>query len=866
MFGLAEKIFGSSSSRKIKELQNTIDKINKLENNFINLSDEELSLNTKKFKERLKNGENLDNILPEAFAVVRETSKRTLGMRHFDAQLMGGIILHQGMVAEMKTGEGKTLVATLAAYLNALNNENVHIVTVNDYLAKRDAEWMGNIYNFLGLKVGYVTSEVEYEERQKAYQSDVVYITNNDLTFDYLRDNLKTNSENIFIKKLKFAVIDEVDSILIDEARTPLAISAPSDESTDLYPIINKLVKFLNKSHIEKDEEKRTVLLNDLGLEKIEELLKKEGLIKTGTLQDLDNITLNHHITQSLRAINLFNKDKEYIVKEGKIVIIDELSGRMMEGRRYGDGLHQAIEAKEGLNIQEENQTIASITYQNFFRNYEKLSGMTGTAITEAEEFEKIYDLDVIEIPTNLKNIRIDYEDEIYRTKKEKIKAVIDLVKNNHLKQQPTLIGTTSVENSEIISFELKRLNIRHNVLNAKFHNKEAEIIAQAGMVKAITISTNMAGRGTDIQLGGNLHMIIKEASKKNDSKENLEKIKNEHKKNKQIVKNAGGLFILGTERHESRRVDNQLRGRSGRQGDEGESKFFLSLEDDLMRIFGSEKLDGILKTLGIKDNEPTKHPLITRALERAQRKVEAHNFDMRKQILKFDDILNEQRKIIYKNRKEILESDDHSLTIKEIIDEIIYDIVDECMPENSYIDKWEEKKLSEKCLTIFNIKLPIKEWMEEEGIANEEIKLRILDQINQRYNQKINKYSSEMMRIAEKRIMLNQVDMDWRNHLQAMDNLKSSVGLRSMAGKDPYNEYKIESFNYFDEMLSKQNEKVIKILFNIEIIAHKRDENSKIISESINKPIKSSLHKKVQRNAPCPCGSGKKYKFCHGS
>ena len=536
-----------------------------------------------------------------------------------------------------------------------------------------------------------------------------------------------------------------------------------------------------------------------------------------------------------------------------------------MEGRRYGDGLHQAIEAKENVNIEKENQTIASITYQNFFRNYKKLSGMTGTAITEAEEFEKIYNLNVIEVPTNLRNIRIDYDDEIYRTKKEKINAIIQLTKEKYNKNQPTLIGTTSVENSEIISLELNRLNIKHKVLNAKFHDKEAEIIAQAGMPKSITISTNMAGRGTDIQLGGNLDILIQEATQKNTSKEKIEEIKNEHLKNKQIVKEAGGLFILGTERHESRRVDNQLRGRSGRQGDQGESKFFLSLEDDLMRIFGSEKLENILKTLGVKDNEPIKHSLITKALERAQRKVESHNFDMRRQILKFDDILNEQRKIIYKNRREILESDNHYLTIKEMVNEIINSIVDYCMPANSYIDKWNYKELSKRCFDIFSLKLPIKEWMEEEGIANEEIRLRIHDQVDQKYNQKINQYSPEMMRVAEKRIMLNQIDMDWRNHLQAMDNLKSSVGLRSMAGKDPYNEYKMESFNYFDEMLTNQNEKVIKTLFNIEIIASKRDEESRIIRDSVKEPNKNFLHKKIQRNAQCPCGSGKKYKFCHG-
>ena len=865
MFDLASKIFGTSSSRKLNELKNTVKKINQLESKYISLPDSSFIQKTEEFKTKIKNGENINNILPDAFAVVREASKRTLDMRHFDVQLMGGVILHEGMIAEMKTGEGKTLVATLAAYLNALKEESVHIVTVNDYLAKRDSEWMGNIYKFLGMSVGYVNSSTEYEDRKIAYNSDVTYVTNNDLGFDYLRDNLKTRIEDLFFKKLSFAIVDEVDSILIDEARTPLAISSSSEQTTNLYPIIRKLTDFLGENHFEKDEEKRSIILNTLGLEKIEELLKKEGLIISGTLQDLDNIPLNHHVTQSLRAKHLFTKDKEYVVKNGQVIIIDELSGRMMEGRRYGDGLHQAIEAKEGLEIQKENQTIASITYQNFFRNYIKLSGMTGTAVTESEEFEKIYNLQVCEIPTNLKNIRLDHNDEIYRTKKEKIDAIISLTKNNFLKNQPTLIGTTSVENSEIISSELTKNNIKHNVLNAKLHEKEAEIIAQAGMPKAVTISTNMAGRGTDIQLGGNLNLLLDESLKKSANNEKQNKIKEKHKNDKKIVKDSGGLYIIGTERHESRRVDNQLRGRSGRQGDEGASKFFLSLEDDLMRIFGSEKLDSVLNTLGIQNNEPIQHKMITRALERAQKKVESHNFDIRRQILKFDDILHEQRKLIYKNRREILDSDDHSLTIKEIIQEVVSNIVAENMPEKSYIDSWDYKNLQNRCLYLFGLNLTIKEWMEEEGIANEEIKLRILDQANQKYQQKINQYSLEMMKIAEKRIMLGQIDMDWKDYLQAIDNLKSSVGLRAMGGKDPFNEFKRESFDYFDEMLSNQNEKVIRNLFNIEIINYKRNEESKIINESIKKANKESLQKKIPRNAKCPCGSGKKYKHCHG-
>tara|TARA_Y100000590_G_scaffold204954_2_gene232444 strand:+ start:3156 stop:5750 length:2595 start_codon:yes stop_codon:yes gene_type:complete len=863
MFGIASKIFGSTSSRIIKEFKGTIAKINNLENEISNLRDEDLILKTEDFKSRIKNGEDIDNILPEAFAVVREAAKRTLNMRHFDVQLMGGIVLHKGMIAEMKTGEGKTLAATLVAYLNALKGKGVHIITVNDYLAKRDSEWMGVIYKFLNLSVGYVNSTVDYNERKEAYSSDITYITNNDIGFDYLRDNLKSNPEDVFIKNLDFAIIDEVDSILIDEARTPLVISGTSEQSTDLYPQVNKLVSYLNEDHFDKDEEKRTILLNNSGLEKIEELLKRDGLIKDGTLQDLENITLNHHVIQSLRARHLFKKDKEYVVKDDQIIIIDELSGRMMEGRRYGDGLHQAIEAKENLKIQRENRTIASTTYQNFFRNYNKLAGMTGTAKTEAEEFEKIYDLSVIEIPTNVENIRIDYDDEIYRTKKEKIKAITKLIKQKHEKLQPILIGTTSVESSEIISLEMKKNNIKHNVLNAKLHDKEAAIIAQAGMLGAITISTNMAGRGTDIQLGGNLDLILYEAKEKNKSENELKELKLEHNRNKELIKKNGGLFILGTERHESRRVDNQLRGRSGRQGDEGESKFFLSLDDDLMRIFGSEKLDGILGTLGVKSDEPIQHNLITKALERAQRKVEAHNFDMRRQILKFDDILDQQRKIIYQNRNEILNTDDHSLTIQEMVKEIIDNAVSEFMPEKSYIEQWNPEGLKKRILYIFNLRLPTQTWMKEEGVANDEIKVRILDQVKQSYDQKINQYGLNLIRIAEKKVMLGQLDMDWRDHLEAMDNLKSSVGLRAMGGKDPFNEYKRESFDYFDEMLSNQNEKVIKTLYNIEIFAHKREDNIKDINPK--KANKDLIQKKIPRNSPCPCGSGKKYKQCHG-
>ena len=641
MLNLVNKLFGSSGSKLSKSYTKTVEIINGLENNLKLLSDSELKKKTKEFREKINNGFSLDKILPEAFAVVREASKRTIQQRHFDVQLIGGIVLHKGMIAEMKTGEGKTLVATLTAYLNSLNNKPVHIITVNDYLAERDSEWMGEIYKFLGLSVGCITSSCPQDQRFEQYKCNVLYATNHEIGFDYLKDNLKNKYEDLFFKDRELAIVDEVDSILIDEARTPLAISSESQNSVELYPKIDSLVKFLKEDDFDLNEESKTVLLTNTGMETIEGLMKNEGLISKGTLQDLENLTLNHHIMQSLRARQLFIKDKDYIINENQIVIIDELTGRAMKGRRFGDGLHQAIEAKENLEIQKENQTIASITYQNFFRGYKKLSGMTGSAKTEAEEFGGIYNLEVIEIPPNVPSIRIDHEDQIYMTKKEKYKAVMQLVKDKHLNNQPILIGTTSVENSEIISSYLNNEKIKHKILNAKFHHKEAEIIAEAGIPGNVTISTNMAGRGTDIRLGGS---------------------KDENKKLKSIAIEAGGLLIIGTERHESRRIDNQLRGRSGRQGDIGESIFFLSLEDDLMRIFGSKTLESVLSKLGISEGEAITHNLITKSLERAQQKVESHNYDIRKQILKFDDILNDQRKIIYKNRRDILSFDDQQI------------------------------------------------------------------------------------------------------------------------------------------------------------------------------------------------------------
>ena len=839
MLNFVNKLFGSLNKNKLKSYSKTVESINNFEEKLNKLSDNELKNKTLYFKNLIKNGSTISNILPEVFAVVRETSIRTIGLRHFDVQLIGGLVLHQGMIAEMKTGEGKTLVATLAAYLNAIAGDPVHIVTVNDYLASRDSIWMGKIYKFLGLSVGCINSKTDYDDRVAQYNCDIVYATNNEIGFDYLRDNLKTSYEALCFKKEGFVIVDEVDSILIDEARTPLVISGQSDNSIDIYPKINSIVKFLKEDDFEINEEGKTILLSSKGMEVAENLLLQNNLIKSGTLQDLDNMGLSHNLIQALRAHHLFIKDKDYIIKDKSVVIVDELSGRPMEGRRYGDGLHQSIEAKENLIVQKENQTIASTTYQNFFRTYKKISGMTGTALTEAVEFEGIYNLQVVEIPPNLPVNRNDQNDQIYMTKNEKYEAVLNLVIERNKIKQPILIGTTSVENSEKISKLLLGNNIQHKVLNAKVHDQEAEIILQAGMPGNVTISTNMAGRGTDIKLGGD---------------------DTESEVNKELAINSGGLLVIGTERHESRRIDNQLRGRSGRQGDIGESIFFLSLEDDLMRIFGSKTLENVLSKLGLKKGEVITHSLITKSLERAQQKVEAHNYDIRKQILKFDDILNDQRKIIYKNRKEILSTNDQSEIVQEMITDIIEELILECIPPKKYIHEWNSSLLRNKMIEIFNINLPIEEWFNEEAVDEEEIKRRIFDQINKKYTEKKNKYSQDLLSFAEKRVMLYQIDKDWRDHLGAMDALRSSVNLRAMGGKDPFYEYKKESFDYFNDMLSSQNEKVLQTLFKLELVS--RNENTGDIKKVSQKKV---ITKKIGRNEHCPCGSGKKYKSCHG-
>ena len=834
MVSIVNKLFKSISSNSLKKYDNFVNQVNRFEDDISILENIDFKNKTKEFKEKLSKGSVIEEILPEAFAVVREASKRTVNMRHFDVQLIGGKVLHEGKIAEMKTGEGKTLVATLAAYANSLIGNSVHIITVNDYLAKRDSVWMGKVFNFLGLTVGCITSDLDHISRPIQYNCDIVYATNNEIGFDYLRDNLKNDYNSLCFKNDAFAIVDEVDSILIDEARTPLVISAESNTNTKLYPAINKIIKYLKNEDFELNEENKSILLTTQGMELTETLLKENGFIKQGTLQDIENISLNHNIVQALRANKLFKKDIDYIVKNKNVIIIDELTGRPMEGRRFGDGLHQAIEAKENLVIQKENQTIASITYQNFFRTYKKLSGMTGTALTEAKEFEGIYNLEVVDIPPNLKINRNDRNDQIYMTKKEKYEAVIDLVKSRYELNQPILIGTTSVENSEKISKLLFDAKISHNVLNAKNHQEEAEIILKAGIPGNVTISTNMAGRGTDIKLG-------------NDN----EKLKD------QAIK-AGGLLVIGTERHESRRIDNQLRGRSGRQGDIGESIFFLSLEDDLMRIFGAKTLETVLSKLGLKYGEVITHSMITKSLERAQQKVESHNYDLRKQILKFDDILNDQRKIIYQNRKDILTTNDQSKIISEMIIDYVEAILIECIPPKKYSNEWNAPLLKAKIKEVFNLNIEVEKWFEEEGVDEEEVKKRLHDQITQSYLEKKERYSAELLKFAEKRVMLFQIDKDWRDHLAAMDSLRGSVNLRAMGGKDPFYEYKRESFDYFDEMLSNQNERVLKTLFNIELVS-----KSDGVSTNNTRRI---ISKKVGRNEPCPCGSGKKYKQCHGN
>jgi preprotein translocase subunit SecA len=905
---LAKRIFGSANDRFLKPLAKDVAAINALEPELERLSDEELRARTPALKNRLEEGESLDDLLVEAFATVREASKRTLGQRHFDVQLMGGMVLHRGMIAEMKTGEGKTLVATLPVYLNALAGKGVHVVTVNDYLAKRDAEWMGQIYRFLGMTVGCIVHGLSDPERRAAYAADVTYGTNNELGFDYLRDNMKFRLEDMVHREFNYAIVDEVDSILVDEARTPLIISGPAEDSSELSIKVDKLIPHLSEGDFEKDEKLRAVTLTEQGSHRIEDLLREAGLLKVGGLYDVQNVALVHHVNQALRAHKLFSRDTEYIVKDGKVIIIDEFTGRPMEGRRYSEGLHQALEAKEGVKIQMENQTLASITFQNYFRLYPKLAGMTGTAMTEAPEFADIYKLDVVEVPTNLPMIRKDHDDEVYRTQREKYEAIIQLIEEARERKQPVLVGTVSIEKSELLATMLKQRKIPHQVLNARYHEQEAYIIAQAGRPGAITIATNMAGRGTDIQLGGNVEMRLKqELASVTDAAEHAERgdtIRAEVAAAKEVVLQAGGLYVVGTERHESRRIDNQLRGRSGRQGDPGASKFFLSLEDDLMRIFGSDRMDGILQRLGLKEGEAIVHTWINKALEKAQQKVEARNFDIRKNLLRYDDVMNDQRKVIYEQRKELMRVTDVSETLAEMRQEVIEGAVRRCIPENAYAEQWDTKGLHEECLRLFGLDLPIADWAKEEGIADKEIEDRIRQAVDRKMAEKAANYGPQVMRVAERSILLQLLDQAWKDHLLQLDHLRHGIGLRAYAQRDPLNEYKREAFDLFEQMLASLREQVTSMMAHLEIRLAEAPpampqraaqrmiesrEDPALVPAGANalpeRPAAAAQQRsmraaagpaasaagelaqsgKVQRNAPCPCGSGKKYKHCHG-
>ena len=879
---LAAKIFGSSNEKAIKAVSSIVTKINGYEDQIKKLSDQNLADKTAEFKNRIKNGETLDQLLPEAFAVVREASIRTIGQRPFDVQLIGGIFLHKGNIAEMKTGEGKTLTAVMPVYLNALLERGVHIVTVNDYLAKRDASWMGEIYNFLNLKVAAIYPDMDDNLKKDAYLSDVTYATNNELGFDYLRDNMKSTLEDVFQRKPYFAIVDEVDSILIDEARTPLIISGPTEDRSHLYSNIDKLIPDLNEEYFELEEKTRTVNLTDPGIEHLEIILRKNKLMdEQQSLYDPESTSLVHHINQALLAHKMFNKNKDYIVRNNEIVLIDEFTGRMMSGRRLSNGLHQAIEAKENVSIQSENVTFASVTFQNYFRLYEKLAGMTGTALTEAEEFSEIYNLGVIEIPTNKQVIRVDEDDQVFRTSKEKYSAVVGQIKKAHKKNQPVLVGTTSIEKSELLSNMLKKEHIKHQVLNARYHEQEAFIIANAGIPGAVTIATNMAGRGTDIQLGGNVDMIFKQRQEKSKEDINIlkKKISEEVEHSKDIVKEAGGLFVLATERHESRRIDNQLRGRSGRQGDPGKTSFYLSLEDDLMRIFGSDKLDSMLKRLGMKDGESIAHPWVNKALERAQGKVEARNFDIRKNLLKYDDVMNLQRKSIFSQRREIMESDNVSETIIEMREKVIDNLVWENIREDSDPSQWDIDLLKDKIKDKFGLNLPLDNWVEEENFAGEELQDRINSETTRLFEEKKNRYGLEIIQTIEKQVLLQTIDKSWREHLLKLEHLRSVIGFRGYAQRDPLNEYKSEAYELFEVLLQTINEDVTKFMAFFQLVDSSKiqNENSNAENAEFSYNKKNEYNEKnpqntvaanwgkVGRNSPCPCGSGKKFKNCHG-
>ncbi len=892
---IAKKVFGSVNDRQVKALQPLVDQINALEPEFEALSDEGLIAKTEEFKKRLADGETLEDLLPEAFANCREGAKRALGLRAFDVQLIGGIFLHRGNIAEMKTGEGKTLVATFPAYLNALTGNNVHIVTVNDYLAKRDAGWMGKVYGALGMTTGVVYPGQMEDEKREAYACDITYATNNELGFDYLRDNMKASLEDMAQRGHFFAIVDEVDSILIDEARTPLIISGPSQDRSELYITIDKIIPEVQDEHFTLDEKTRNVTYTDEGNDFLEARLHETGLLpESQSLYDPESTTIVHHVNQGLRAHKLFTKDKDYIVRDNEVVLIDEFTGRMMAGRRLSEGLHQAIEAKEGVPIQPENVTLASVTFQNYFRLYDKLAGMTGTASTEAEEFQEIYKLGVMEIPTNMPIAREDQDDQIFRTAREKFDGVVDEIREAHEKGQPVLVGTTSIERSEFLSDLLNKANIPHNVLNARHHEQEAQIVGDAGKPGAVTIATNMAGRGTDIQLGGNVEMRVLQAMAEDpeaDPEELRAKIEAEHAGDKEKVLAAGGLFVLGTERHESRRIDNQLRGRSGRQGDPGRSAFFLSLEDDLMRIFGSERLDSVLSKLGMQEGEAIQHPWVNKSLERAQAKVEGRNFDIRKQLLKMDDVMNDQRKVIFGQRMEVMESDEVEEVVQDMRHEVIDDLVDTFIPPKSYADQWDTEGLKAAIEEKIGISVPVVEWGDEEGVDDQDIRERLYEKSDEFMQAKSDTFGQEAMRSIEKQIVLQTMDAKWREHILTLEHLRSVIGFRAYAQRDPINEYKSEAFALFEGLLNGLRADVTEKLAHIRPLTEEeqqammqqalaQQQMAAGAAEASNTPpaptqeaVEAGFDEndpetwgKPGRNDQCPCGSGKKFKHCHGA
>lgn len=895
---LLKKVFGSRNDRQIKHYRKKVERINQLEPEIQALDDQALGAKTVEFRQRLEQGETLDQLLPEAFAVCREAGRRVLNMRHFDVQLIGGMVLHDGKIAEMRTGEGKTLVATLAAYLNALSSKGVHVITVNDYLASRDAEWMGKLYAFLGMTVGVCVANMDAQQKKQAYAADITYGTNNEFGFDYLRDNMAFNNEEKVQRELNFTIVDEVDSILIDEARTPLIISGPTNDNSELYVKFNKLVKGLTKAEDEEsegdytvDEKNKQIFLTEQGHQTIEDLLVNEGILQPNdSLYSPANISLVHYLNAALRSNVLFQKDVHYIVKDGKVIIVDEFTGRTMEGRRWSDGLHQAVEAKEGVPIENENQTLASITFQNYFRLYDKLAGMTGTADTEAYEFSQIYNLEVMVIPTNVPVARKDYGDLVYLSVEEKYHAIVADIKACRERQQPVLVGTASIEASEILSSLLDKAGIKHNVLNAKQHEREALIIAEAGSPGAVTIATNMAGRGTDIVLGGNLDVEIAQKGELTNAEK--EKLKQDWQVRHNKVLEAGGLHVVGSERHESRRIDNQLRGRSGRQGDVGSTRFYLSLQDDLMRIFASDRVAGLMQKLGMEEGEAIEHPWVSRAIENAQRKVEGHNFDIRKNLLEYDDVANDQRKVIYSQRNELMEADDMSEAIDAIREDVLDAVFHTYIPAGSLDEQWNVEGLEEALDNEFGLKLPIQQWLREDDDLHEEnLQHKIFDQLIENYKAKEEQVGAEELRRFEKYVLLQVLDNHWKEHLAAMDYLRQSIHLRGYAQKNPKQEYKRESFEMFSEMLEKIKQEVIGVLSKVEIRTETETEMEQLErqqhlpenveyqhtevdalhgqvsedeSEEAHQPYVRS-EKKVGRNDPCPCGSGKKYKQCHG-